>query len=105
MLLLILSVLLLNGCLSEKSGNELGEDATPAELFSTYCADCHKKSGKGNFLEGIPPNRSTKLSDKSIIGLITKGNHAYPKMVVYPRMSKENAQKIVDHLRFLNQSD
>jgi mono/diheme cytochrome c family protein len=95
---------LISGC-SDKSGKNIASNAKPSEIFNTYCAQCHKETGNGNFLKGIPPNHSTNLSNKQVVDLIINGNAAYPKMVRYPEMSPENGLKIALHLRVLQQAD
>ncbi|MEH6823053.1 MAG: cytochrome c [Motiliproteus sp.] len=90
-------MLMLLGC-----GSDDKQSATNGEaLFNEVCADCHKKSGKGNFLAGIPANATTELSSEQIVVLITQGLPAYKQMPVFSGISEDQAKAIANHLKTL----
>lgn len=98
---LCLLAILLAGCGSDESAPvSLGE-----RLFNDTCAECHKVSGKGNFIAGIPANVTTGLDREGIIKLITQGLPAYPDMPSFPHLSREEAGAVADHLSSLAQAE
>lgn len=91
-LLLVLG--LLHGCSAD-------DDAGATEgsrLYRDNCAPCHKASGKGNFIKGIPANVDTQLNKAQIVTLITQGLPSRPQMPVFDKLSKVQAEAIADHL-------
>ncbi|MEH6472582.1 MAG: cytochrome c [Halopseudomonas sp.] len=71
---------------------------TDQQLFDKYCAGCHKQSGKGNFLAGIPANVRTQLDKESIMQLITKGLPAHEGMPILNDISPEQSEQIANYL-------
>lgn len=65
-------------------------------MYGTYCSRCHGSTGSGNFLKGIPANRSTSLNRNQIAELVTRGLEEFPKMPRFSKMSRSSALKIAD---------
>lgn len=67
---------------------------TGEQLFNYHCSGCHKNTGKGKFLKGIPPNRNTVLSSAQIIHKINANNGEKVKMPSFPKMSEAEAEAV-----------
>lgn len=74
------------------------ETATGEVLYNYYCADCHKSSGHGKYLMGIPANRTTRMSQSSVTILIKNGHRSKPGMPPVPGISYPEARKITQYL-------
>jgi len=93
---MILSLIIfLSGCGKPQS------EMTGEELFDEFCAGCHKSTGKGNFLLGVPANRGTKLSYWEIKLKIKRGSGGDSKMPVFNNLTDTEAGKIAEYLMFL----
>lgn len=78
---------------------EPGSNSTNGmELFNYYCAGCHKESGNGSFLEGIPANRTTKLTEAQVTQLIRHGKAQMPDMPSFAHLSEQQARNIAQYL-------
>ena len=95
--ILLISLLFLSAC-SQKDTHSHPENITAKELYDLHCASCHKKTGKGKFLKGIPPNLSTALTLNQLVKKIRKGEQHSSNMTVYKTMSDEEARKIAMYL-------
>ncbi|MEJ2402704.1 MAG: cytochrome c [Candidatus Thiodiazotropha sp.] len=88
----------LQGCSDDDSHNhpklETGE-----QLFNYHCSACHKKTGVGNFLKGIPASKSTYLTSLQIAHKLTTGGVEGSKMPKFPNMSEEEAEKIAEYVK------
>lgn len=82
---------MLLGCGSDDKQLSMNGEA----LHNEYCADCHKQSGKGNFLAGIPASVTTELNSEQVVQLITQGSAAHKKMPL------DQARAIAEHLKTL----
>ena len=71
------------------------------QLFERFCVDCHKASGRGSFLEGIPPNVTTRLDRSELTTLITTGLSSHRDMPTFQQLSRAQAGLIADHLKRL----
>lgn len=93
-LLLLLPLLLftLAGC------GKPTDEMSGKELFEKYCAKCHKSTGKGNFLLGVPANKGTKLSYWEIKLKITRGSGKHSKMPKFANLTDTQAGLIADYL-------
>ncbi|MFC3149961.1 c-type cytochrome [Litoribrevibacter euphylliae] len=92
LLLLFTLSLLLSGC------GQTSDEMSGKELYEKYCAKCHKSTGKGNFLLGVPANKGTKLSYWEIKIKITKGSGKHSKMPKFPHLTDTQAGLIADYL-------
>ncbi|MBV1787993.1 cytochrome c [Marinobacterium sp. D7] len=78
---------------------EPGSNSTNGmELFNYYCAGCHKESGNGSFLEGIPANRTTKMTEAQVTQLILHGKTQMPDMPSFSQLSEQQARNIAQYL-------
>lgn len=92
MFLLVLSLLIVVGC------SKPVEEMNGKELYEKYCSGCHKSSGKGNFLLGVPANKGTKLSYWEIKLKITRGSGKHSKMPKFKHLTDTQAGLIADYL-------
>lgn len=81
-----------------------GEDSLPKnangkELFNHHCAGCHKASGKGSFMKGIPANNNTQLKERDIVRLIRYGHGEKPGMPVLGHISQKDATLIAGYVK------
>ncbi|MFK5984377.1 MAG: cytochrome c [Pseudomonadota bacterium] len=77
---------------------------TGKEFYSFHCAQCHRESGRGQVMKGIPPIIYSKLTHSQIRKLIIIG-HKNSKMAVFKTMPKEEARKIARYINKLSQAD
>ena len=69
-------------------------------LFEHYCATCHKASGDGSFLRGVPAIKSPALSSSEIVTHIL--GHERPedsRMPTFDHLTRSQAQAIAIYLR------
>lgn len=66
-------------------------------LFEYHCAGCHRQSGKGNFLKGIPANIGTGLVEWQLVHKMKQGE-SNTKMPVFKTMSKGEATEIAQYI-------
>jgi len=98
---LLIILIFISACSEKKPADDHNhpELTTGKQLFDFHCASCHGKSGKGQFIEGIPANVLTKKSPKMVRTKIKFGdetpNSIMPK---FESMPKEEAILIVKHL-------
>lgn len=94
--LITLLSLTLGGCFY--SNDPPSATATGKQMYEEYCAGCHKASGIGKFVMGIPATFSNNLSRTEIIKLIREGDPRYPRMPVFPQIKFTQADKIARYL-------
>lgn len=68
------------------------------DLYNENCAGCHKKTGKGNFLAGIPANVNTALNQEQVVALISRGSGTHQKMPVFDALNQDQVQRIAQYL-------
>ena len=89
----------LAGC--EKDAHDHPGLVTGKQLFEYHCSSCHKKTGEGNFLLGVPSNKNTELSVGQVSHKITSNEVAGNKMPVFKNMSAEESRKISAYVKTL----
>ena len=72
---------------------------TGEQLFEYHCSGCHKNTGHGNFLKGIPANKNTDLSSAQIVHKINLDAEEGSKMPTFPAMSETETAKIASYLK------
>jgi len=87
----------LTGC--SKDMHDHPKLTTGKQLFEHHCASCHKVTGKGAFLKGVPANKDTILSKSQIVHKIKDQSSANEKMPSFPKMSAYEAAKISAYLK------
>lgn len=92
-------VALLFGC--DKDVHDHPDLVSGKQLFEHHCSSCHKDTGQGQFLKGIPANRGTELSIEQIFQKITSAKKDGHKMLTLPNMGKEESEKISLYLKSL----
>ena len=85
-------------CLAACSEQSLPKNANGKQLFEHYCSECHNKSGKGDFLSGIPANKNTQMTERQIIRLIRYGKADKPNMPTFSQISQQDATLIAGYL-------
>ncbi|GLQ32270.1 c-type cytochrome [Litoribrevibacter albus] len=90
--------MLLSGC------SKPDDEMNGKELYESYCAKCHKSSGKGNFLLGVPDNRGTNLSYWEIKVMITRGSENHKKMRKFKHLTDTQAGLIAAYVMSLKKS-
>jgi|GEM_PF-1312656 len=93
-----------SGCAEQDHDNHAHPELESGEqLYNHHCAGCHKKSGAGNVIKGIPPVLYSKLSLSDMRKFITIGlegsEHEHP--VHFKTMPKDEARKIIRHVHDL----
>ena len=97
MLVAFLCVITLNGC--SKDIHDHSKLTTGKQLFDYCCSGCHKETGKGKFLKGIPASKGTSLSAFQLIHKIKNDEESGSKMPAFPTLSNEQAQKIAEYIK------
>ncbi|MET0026344.1 MAG: cytochrome c [Candidatus Thiodiazotropha sp.] len=72
---------------------------TGEQLFNYHCSSCHKKTGEGNFLKGIPASKDTYLTALQIAHKVKSGTSGKSKMPEFPNMSEAEAEKIAAYVK------
>ncbi len=90
LLLAPIALALLSGC----SGEPAADSTDGKVLYNHYCADCHKADGSGSFLEGVPANRETAMSEAQLVRVILHGKASMPNMPNFGHLSEEQAKAI-----------
>ncbi len=99
----LFSLSLLSGCTSNN-----GKPVTGKELYEYYCAGCHRDTGAGQFLRGIPPliqNKSlnpTPLKSWQVRHKIMSGPSANRKMPSFNNINNEQARLISQYIQKLS---
>ncbi|OOV87482.1 c-type cytochrome [Oceanospirillum linum] len=101
MALLLPASLLMTGCFY--NDDTPSGSATGKQMYTEYCASCHKANGLGKFLMGIPANATHKLSRAEVVKLIREGDPRYPRMPTFPQIKFSQADKIAHYLAELKQ--
>jgi len=78
--------------------------ATGKQMYNDYCASCHRGSGLGKFILGVPPSFTNKMSRAQIVRLIREGDDKYSRMPTFPQIKFSQAQKIVNYLKTLEEN-
>ena len=100
--LLVVAVQSLQGCGEAADDHNHPELTTGKALYEFHCAECHKSTGSGSFLSGIPANKDTELSSTQVVELL-RGIHrdGGESMPVWKGMSTQEAAKIATYLKTL----
>ena len=96
-LVLLPVVLLLFACSDDEQAAGL---TSGKALFEHYCVSCHKATGDGSFLRGVPAIKSTTLSNSEIVTHIL--GHERPedsRMPTFDHLSRSQAEAIAVYLR------
>ena len=100
-LLVVTSVILLQGCSGDVDQHDHPELTTGKEMFEFHCASCHHNAANGNFLAGVPANKDTRLSTAQIVEFIAGRHRESSDMPVWKNMPKAEALKIASYLKTL----
>jgi mono/diheme cytochrome c family protein len=65
----LVALLTLTAC-SDKDRHHHPELTTGAQFYEYHCSACHKLTGQGAFLAGIPALNDTDLSETAMVALI-----------------------------------
>ncbi len=89
----------LTGC--ENDIHDHPDLVTGKQLFEYHCSSCHKKTGEGNFLLGVPSNKNTELSVSQVSHKIRSNEVAGNKMPSFESMSEEESKMISAYVKTL----
>lgn len=97
----IVCTLFLSGC--DKDVHDHPELTTGKQLFEYHCSSCHKSTGTGHFLKGVPANKDTDLAIWQIKHKIKNkaSQDSKTKMPAFPNMSPEEASLIANYVKNL----
>jgi mono/diheme cytochrome c family protein len=92
-------VLVLAGCERDDFHNH-PRLTTGEQLYNHYCASCHRHSGDGAVLEGIPAVKYTPMKIHEIVDHIRGHGRADDSVMPrFSRMSTYEARRIAVYLR------
>lgn len=77
------------------------ELTTGQQLFEYHCSSCHKATGTGHFLKGVPANKDTELQSWQIKHKIQDAAEDKSKMPSFPNMPPDEAALIADYVKRL----
>lgn len=100
-LFIVLSLWLLSCSKDDFDVHEHPELTTGEDFYNFHCADCHRKSGMGQVMKGIPPVIYANLTHSKMRKLIMHG-HEGSKMNVFKKMPKAEARKITRYVKKLS---
>jgi mono/diheme cytochrome c family protein len=89
---------LISACQQDADNHNHPELSSGKQLFQHHCSVCHGLEGRGNFLKGIPANRSTTKTIPEIIDKIKRQNDKNRQMPVFADMSDKEARLIANYL-------
>jgi mono/diheme cytochrome c family protein len=72
---------------------------TGEQLYNYYCAECHRGSGDGTFLKGVPPIRQTGLTYRELADLILGHRRGDGSRMPEFEISQQQAEAIAIHIR------
>ncbi len=100
-LFIVLSLCCLFSCSQEDRDNHDHPQLTTGKDFYNYhCAGCHRESGMGKVMQGMPPVLYSKLTHSKMRKKITQG-HKDSKMASFKNMPKDEARKITRYVNSL----
>ena len=70
--------------------------ATGKELYQHHCERCHRDSGNGMFLKGVPVSRLKEIHLKDLKKQVTEGSGMMPG---FDKMTDEQIDKINRYLK------
>jgi mono/diheme cytochrome c family protein len=70
---------------------------TGKDYYNLHCASCHRESGMGQVIKGIPPVLYSNLTHSKMRKKIMNG-HEGSKMNVFTNMPKDEARKITRYV-------
>lgn len=74
------------------------QDFTGKDYYEYHCAGCHKSSGMGQVMDGVPPVFYTKLTHSQLRKMITGAHAENSNMPSFKNMPKDEARKISRYL-------
>ena len=75
---------------------------TGEQFYTQHCAACHRRSGEGAFLQGIPAIKYTSMKIDQIVGHIRgHGRIEDTQMPVFTDMSNYEAERIAVYVRLV----
>lgn len=97
LLILFIGCLSVTACSKDSHGH--ADSLSGKALFNLHCAGCHRPSGKGSFISGVPANKNTPMTTIQIFHKI-KGRGS-DKMPAFPKMSDSEAARIASYVKSL----
>lgn len=73
---------------------------TGEQLYNHHCASCHKRSGDGAFLKGVPAVKYTSMKIREIVDHVRgHGRGDSTRMPEFSDMSVHEAERIAVYIR------
>lgn len=73
---------------------------TGEQLYGAHCAGCHRDTGDGSFLKGVPPVRYTAMSYRQMVAYIQGHRRSDgSRMPEFVDMPRAEAEKIAIYVR------
>ena len=92
-------VLILAGC-DRADVHDHPQLKTGEQFYNHHCASCHKLSGDGAFLQGVPAVRYTSMKIREIVEHIRgHGRAGDARMPQFSDMSVHEAERIAVYIR------
>jgi mono/diheme cytochrome c family protein len=95
----LFSTLGIFGLLAGCSGEQAANLETGHALYAHYCADCHKDSGDGVFIKGVPPVHSGEQSLDAFVAAILGHNRPESTRMPVFKIGPEKALLIARYIR------
>ena len=98
--LLTSGLLLIAACSDEKPRVELDPElvARGEALFGELCAECHPRSGRGDYLKRIPATLLTRRSEQALMDWIA-GTDEHREMPAFDQLSEDERRALATYLR------
>jgi len=93
--------LILTGCSTDLDEHDHPGLSSGKALFEFHCSECHRSSGDGNFLAGVPANKGTELSSAQVISFMRGAHRENSAMPKWTSMPDAEAAKIASYLKSL----
>lgn len=95
----IACILVLAGC-DRDGAHDHPHLLTGEQMYNHHCAECHQRSGEGDFLDGIPAVKYTPMKIREIVEHIRgHGREDDTRMPRFSDMSVHEAERIAVYVR------
>lgn len=99
-LMLLMAAAAVAGCDRQREDIRAADSenlAAGEKLFAQYCAQCHPRSGRGDYLKRIPVTVLNRRSDTELIGWI-RGSERHREMPNFDHFSEKQEKQLATFL-------